>query len=200
MNSVEIQRFVTSLCKELALKDLGPLHYFHGIEVVRTHQRLFLCQNKYAKEIVIKSYMLDSKVSTLWLLPPLLILLIVVILMLKLTIAQLGSPQYLTFTRLDLSQSVNIMFVNIFKLLLRKIYELSKEFCRYIQGTMNYGLPIFYVFCDAEIELDAPNKAQQSKLLCLFWLKLHFMVLQETINLRMIKSRARVSCHGERIC
>ena len=32
------------LCKEFALKDLGDLHYFLGIEVARTSNRIVLTQ------------------------------------------------------------------------------------------------------------------------------------------------------------
>ncbi|KAK1653678.1 hypothetical protein QYE76_071483 [Lolium multiflorum] len=41
-----------SLRAEFALKDLGPLHYFLGIEVVRRADGFFLHQRKYAHELL----------------------------------------------------------------------------------------------------------------------------------------------------
>ena len=43
------------------IKDLGPLKYFLGIKVPRGPCGLFLCQRKYALEIVNECGMLDSK-------------------------------------------------------------------------------------------------------------------------------------------
>ncbi|MQL00654.1 hypothetical protein EI005_25995, partial [Escherichia coli] len=39
-----LQRVIDRLCDEFALKDLGPLHYFLGIEVVRRPHGFFLHQ------------------------------------------------------------------------------------------------------------------------------------------------------------
>ena len=43
------------------IKDLGPLKYFLGIEVTRGPRGIFLCQRKYALEIVEESGLLGSK-------------------------------------------------------------------------------------------------------------------------------------------
>jgi len=43
------------------MKDLGPLKYFFGIEVARGPLGLFLCQQKYAHEIVDDCGFLGSK-------------------------------------------------------------------------------------------------------------------------------------------
>jgi hypothetical protein len=40
------------LKKDFALKDLGDLHYFLGIEVKRDKEGLVLSQEKYAKDIL----------------------------------------------------------------------------------------------------------------------------------------------------
>jgi len=47
--------------KEFALKDLGDLHYFLGIEVKRNSDGLILSQGKYAEEIVKRAGMSNSK-------------------------------------------------------------------------------------------------------------------------------------------
>ncbi|XP_051230020.1 uncharacterized mitochondrial protein AtMg00810-like [Lolium perenne] len=46
---------------EFALKDLGTLHYFLGIEVVRRTDGFFLHQRKYAHELLDRAGMLNCK-------------------------------------------------------------------------------------------------------------------------------------------
>jgi histone deacetylase 1/2 len=56
---------ISVLCKSLnahfAIKDLGDLHYFLGIEVQRTHDGLLLTQEKYAHDLLTRVGMLDCK-------------------------------------------------------------------------------------------------------------------------------------------
>lgn len=40
------------LTKDFALKDLGELHFFLGIEVNKTDQGIVLTQEKYAKDVL----------------------------------------------------------------------------------------------------------------------------------------------------
>ena len=46
---------------EFAIKDLGPLHYFLGVEVVRRPDGFFLHQWKYAHELLERADMLNCK-------------------------------------------------------------------------------------------------------------------------------------------
>ena len=46
---------------EFAIKDLGPLHYFLGVEVVRRPDGFFLHQWKYAHELLERTDMLNCK-------------------------------------------------------------------------------------------------------------------------------------------
>lgn len=53
--------FTTRLHQEFAIKDLGDLSYFLGLEVSYTDDGLFLSQSKYATYILTHSDLLDSK-------------------------------------------------------------------------------------------------------------------------------------------
>ncbi|XP_073357847.1 uncharacterized protein [Aegilops tauschii subsp. strangulata] len=56
-----LQRLTAHLRDEFALKDLGPLHYFLGIEVVRWPDGFFLHQQRYAHELLDRAGMLNCK-------------------------------------------------------------------------------------------------------------------------------------------
>ena len=60
-NSQACQKFKKYLNHCFNIKDLGPLKYFLGIEVARGPKGLFLCQRKYALEIVDKCGLLGAK-------------------------------------------------------------------------------------------------------------------------------------------
>ncbi|XP_059285952.1 uncharacterized mitochondrial protein AtMg00810-like [Lycium ferocissimum] len=56
-----VQRIVTALSKEFAIKDLGPLHFFLGIEVTYFKGDIHLNQSKYATELLKKTDMEMAK-------------------------------------------------------------------------------------------------------------------------------------------
>ncbi|KAI5354969.1 hypothetical protein L3X38_007864 [Prunus dulcis] len=57
----EINNLKWYLKQKLAIKDLGVLKYFLGIEMATSHKRLFSNQRKYALDFLQESGMLDSK-------------------------------------------------------------------------------------------------------------------------------------------
>nr|KAJ0224772.1 hypothetical protein LSAT_V11C100029510 [Lactuca sativa] len=60
-----IHKFISKLHSEFAVKDLGALNNFLGLEVSYTDDGLFLTQAKHAHDILLREDMLDSKsVST----------------------------------------------------------------------------------------------------------------------------------------
>ena len=49
-----ITKFISRMSAEFAMKDLGPLHYFLGVQTIRTSHGLFLCRNKYVHDLLLK--------------------------------------------------------------------------------------------------------------------------------------------------
>jgi hypothetical protein len=56
-----LHSFIRVLSQQFAMKDLGELHYFLGIEAKRTSTGLHLCQSKYALSLVSCTSMLEAK-------------------------------------------------------------------------------------------------------------------------------------------
>jgi hypothetical protein len=56
-----IHTLITKLQVEFPLKDLGPLHFFLGIEVSRTTNGLHLCQAKYISDLLHRTNMQGAK-------------------------------------------------------------------------------------------------------------------------------------------
>lgn len=108
-SSEALRRHIMSiLASEFAMKDLGSLHYFLGIVVPHHERGLFLCQKKYAEDIIERAGMSSCKPSP----TP-------VDTKAKLSNSGgapyedptqyrslAGALQYLTFTRLDISYEV----------------------------------------------------------------------------------------------
>lgn len=140
-----VKALLADLRQEFALKDLGNLHYFLGIEVKHSKEGVVLSQGKYATEIIKKAGMLRCKaVNT-----PMSISKKMSRLEGSLLNSEdatkyrslVGALQYPTLTRPDLSFSVN------------KVYQYlhaptdvhmsaAKRILRYVQGTVNLGLKI----------------------------------------------------------
>ena len=52
------------LSKEFEMKDIGPMHYFLGLEVWQRNDGIFLNQGKYTVEILKRFRMMDCKPMT----------------------------------------------------------------------------------------------------------------------------------------
>ena len=57
----EIQQTKANLSVRFQMKELGELKHFLGLEVERTNDGIFLCQQKYAQDLLDKYRMLDCK-------------------------------------------------------------------------------------------------------------------------------------------
>jgi histone deacetylase 1/2 len=133
------------LQKEFALKDLGDLHYFLGIEVKRGTDGLVLSQGRYAADILTRIGIDKAKsVDT-----PL-----AVSEKIRLTDRTIlgaedathyrsvvGALQYLTLTRPDISFSVNKVCQYLHAPTTIH-WSAVKRILRYVRGTINYGLKI----------------------------------------------------------
>ncbi|GKE04547.1 ribonuclease H-like domain-containing protein [Tanacetum coccineum] len=102
-----LQRIISSLYREFAMTDLGPLNYFRGVAATRTSDDIFLSQIKYATEILERAHILNCNLYR-------------TLIDTEKKLGHEGSPvanptfyrsiaktlQYLTFTRPDLSYAV----------------------------------------------------------------------------------------------
>ncbi|XP_021984773.1 uncharacterized mitochondrial protein AtMg00810-like [Helianthus annuus] len=135
-----LKSFIKCLHNTFAIKDLGKLSYFLGLEVTYTNNGLFLNQSKYAGEILEWAKMVDAKpVHTP--LPS------------NVSFSSTGDPyddpthyrsivgvlQYLTITRPDISYAINQVSQFLNALTTSHFLEV-KRILRYIKGTIAYGL------------------------------------------------------------
>ncbi|XP_042511002.1 uncharacterized mitochondrial protein AtMg00810-like [Macadamia integrifolia] len=133
--------FVVDLGSRFAMKDLGALHYFLGIEVSTTAQGLFLSQAKYAHDILPRAYMGDIKpMSTPMALrsdsttsksfPDV-----------TLYRSLVGALQYLTITCPDISYAVNSVCQFMHAPTIAH-FCMVKRILRYVRGMIDHGLRI----------------------------------------------------------
>ena len=138
-----IDRLVHGLRQEFAVKDLGNLHYFLGIEVLRRSHGLTLVQRKYALDLLRRAGMMkckpaDTPMSTT----------------VKLFTTDssplsdddattyrsvVGGLQYLTLNRPDLSFSVNRV-CQFLHSPTEGHWAAVKRILRFVQGTLDHGL------------------------------------------------------------
>nr|XP_020160967.2 uncharacterized mitochondrial protein AtMg00810-like [Aegilops tauschii subsp. strangulata] len=128
-----LQRLTARLRDEFALKDMGALHYFLGIEVIRRADGFFLHQQKYAHELLERAGMLNCKPA------PTPVDTKAKVSALEGSLASdgafyrsiVGALQYLTLSRPDLQYAPRDSH-----------WTLVKRILRYIRGTMSLGLTL----------------------------------------------------------
>ncbi|XP_026439789.1 uncharacterized protein LOC113338626 [Papaver somniferum] len=140
-SSVLISEIITSLKKEFAVKELGDLAYFLGIEDVRHSDSIVLTQTKYTLELLEKANLLDCKSCDTQ-----------VVKASKLSIHDgvkldnpchyrtlVGALQYLTVTRPDICFAVN--YVSQFMHSPSDLHlQLVKRILRYLKETVDLGI------------------------------------------------------------
>jgi hypothetical protein len=135
-----LHSFTCKLHSEFATKDLGSLSYFLGLKATSTTDGLFISQLKYARDILTRAQLLDSKPihtpmivsqhlssdGSLFSDPTLYRSLV-------------GALQYLTITRPDITHAVNS--VSQFLHSPTNDHFLAvKRILRYVKGTLHFGL------------------------------------------------------------
>ena len=68
-SAVATDRLVSSLGAEFAVKDLGRLHYFLGLEVLHSDGGLALSQRKYAQDLLLVLVCCSARLPRLLCLP-----------------------------------------------------------------------------------------------------------------------------------
>ncbi|XP_022014608.1 uncharacterized mitochondrial protein AtMg00810-like [Helianthus annuus] len=136
----KLQEFIKALNTKFALKDLGELSYFLGLEVVHMHQGLFIHQAKYATKVLEGARMMDAKPAATPLSS-------------TVSFTSMGDPyhdptfyrsivgaiQYLTITHPDLPYAVNQVSQFLHAPTTQHFQEV-KRILRYVKGTLSYRL------------------------------------------------------------
>ncbi|XP_060969457.1 uncharacterized mitochondrial protein AtMg00810-like [Cannabis sativa] len=135
-----LKSFIDKLNNLFALKDLGPIHFFLGIEVHRDDTGLYLNQGKYVKELLTRIGMMHLKPCNT-----------------PMTVGKplskadgeplanpseyrsiIGGLQYLTHTRPDLSFAVNKLS-QFLQSPTTVHWSAAKRVLRYLKGTAYHG-------------------------------------------------------------
>ncbi|XP_061999292.1 uncharacterized mitochondrial protein AtMg00810-like [Rosa rugosa] len=136
-----LQSFIWCLGRGFDIKDLGPLHYFLGLQVTTHQHGLHINQLKYAHDILSKHDFLFSKpVSTPMSAKTALTTTDGPLLENPTIFWELvGSLQYLTITRPDITFVVNMVFQFMSKPRAPHLVA-AKRILRYVKGTIGHGL------------------------------------------------------------
>ncbi|KAK9200192.1 hypothetical protein WN944_015388 [Citrus x changshan-huyou] len=144
-NDAFVSQFVDCLAQRFSLKDLGPLSYFLGVEVVPHRLGILLSQKRYIEDLLKRTNMDNAK--------PVLTPLPTSSAAISLTSGTplsdptpyrvvVGSLQYLSFTRPDISFAVNRM-AQFMHQPTTKHWVLVKHILRYLSGTLDKGLLLY---------------------------------------------------------
>jgi hypothetical protein len=129
------------LAAEFEMKDLGLIHYFLGLEVWQSPERIFLNQGKYRVEILKRFDMLECKSMNAPMEMKLKLLVDTLSDLIDATLYRqiIGSLMYPTNTRPDICFAVNTL--SQFLVEPRRVHLVAaKHVMRYLKGTMDYGL------------------------------------------------------------
>uniref|UniRef100_A0A803P2C0 Integrase catalytic domain-containing protein n=1 Tax=Cannabis sativa TaxID=3483 RepID=A0A803P2C0_CANSA len=156
--SQEVNNFIAKLHKVFALKDLGPLNYFLGIEIFRDATGMYLSQEKYVSELLKRLEMTSIKPCATPMTggKPLSIQDGTELKDFTQYRSVIGALQYLTHTRPDIAFAVNKLS-QFLKCPTSTHWAAVKRISRYLKGTIHYGIHIKYNdklsvvgYCDAD--------------------------------------------------
>jgi hypothetical protein len=134
---------IQQLGRKFSLKDLGPLHFFLGIEVIPTQNGLFLTQHKYIRDLLARTCMDGAKDVTTSLSTSV---------SLKLNDGSaavnpteyrkvIGALQYLSLTRPNISFAVNKLS-QLMHCPSTIHWTATKQLLRYLKNTIFHGISI----------------------------------------------------------
>ncbi|PKU63435.1 Retrovirus-related Pol polyprotein from transposon TNT 1-94 [Dendrobium catenatum] len=134
---------ITQLKTKFDMKHLGLAHSFLGIQITRTNNSFFLSQSQYANTILDTAGMSNCKplANPSYTKTPVPLAQEVLGNDPKLYRHLVGSLQYLTLTRPDISFAVNSLCQHMHNPISLDFLLLNR-LLRYIRGTLTYGLPI----------------------------------------------------------
>ncbi|KAK0575318.1 hypothetical protein LWI29_037144 [Acer saccharum] len=162
----QVHDFIAVLAHRFSLKDLGQLSFFLGVEAIHSTSGLFLSQQKYTRDLLTKTDMLGANVVS----TPL-----ALTESLKLVDGSaptdatkyrqvVGSLQYLSLTRPDVSFAVNKLSQYMHRPTTIH-WNAVKRVLRYLKGTLNHGLlirrhssPHLHAFADADWVGDSDDR------------------------------------------
>lgn len=151
---------ITGLANEFSMKDLGPLHFFLGIEVKYFKRGMHLSQGKYAPELLQKTDMALAQAVSAPLAQ-------------KHSLQQVtgspvdassyrsiaGSLQYITLSRPDITHAINLVS-QLMQAQNSEHLQAIKRILRYVKETYQFGLRLparsplrQYGFSDADCEV-----------------------------------------------
>ena len=136
-----IRHVITTLSHKFSIKDLGPLNFFLGVEVIPTSNGLFLSQQKYIRDLLARLNMESIKETTTPLSstthlilndgsPPVDV---------SRYRSLIGGMQYLSLTRHDVSYAMNKL-ARYMHSLRQTHWTAAKWLLRYLKHTVTYGL------------------------------------------------------------
>ena len=129
------------LTAEFEMKDLGPMHYFLGLEVWQNSDEIILSQGKYAMEILKRFGMMDCKSMSTPMTTNLKLFGDTSSGTIDATLYRqmIGSLMYLMNTRPDICFVVNTL--SQYMVDPRQVHLVAaKHVLRYLKGTIDYGL------------------------------------------------------------
>lgn len=146
--------FKASMMREFDMSDLGCMIFFLGIEVLQKKEGIFICQRRYAEEVLRKFGMLESNSVSNPTVPGMKIHSDAEGVLVDETYYKqiVGSLMYLTSTRPDLMYATSLLSRYMAKPTELHL-QFAKRVLRYLKGTMN--LVIFYKKGSQPEELEA---------------------------------------------
>ncbi|CAH9084965.1 unnamed protein product [Cuscuta europaea] len=134
-------QFISIISKHFAMKDLGNLHYFLGVEAIRSAKGMFLSQHKYVTDLLARFHLHTVKPVRTPLASRTTLSLSDGELLSDSTEyrSMVGALQYLTLTRPDITYAVHLVSQFMHAPRTTHLFAVKRIF-KYLQGTRDHGL------------------------------------------------------------